>query len=100
MGQRLLVWLVSRLIRWLGPATLLSLALLAAALGSVAWALAEVVRGPGLGLLLAMAFGGLLLGWLLAAARPVPAWLAAGLIAVVAVEAVLWHVGPKFCAKK
>ncbi len=91
--QRLLLWTVGRFIRWLGPATILSLLLLTTVLGSVAWALAEVVRGPGLGLLLAMAFGGLLLGWLLAAARPVPAWLAAGLIAVVAVEAVLWQVG-------
>jgi hypothetical protein len=91
--QRLLLWTVGRFIRWLGPATILSLLLLSTVLGSVAWALAEVVRGPGLGLLLTVAIGGLLLAWSLAAARPVPAWLAAGVMAIVAVEAILWQVG-------
>jgi len=77
VAVRLITWTVGPLIRWLGLSTILSLSLLLIALGSAAYALANVVRGPGLGLLLSVTVAGLLLGWLLAAARPVPGWLAA-----------------------
>ncbi len=93
MAARLITWTVSPLIRWLGWSTILSLGLLFIALGSAAYALAEVVRGPSLSWLLPVTAAGLLLGWFLAAARPLPAWLAALVIFSLSLEAMLWRVG-------
>lgn len=89
----MLIRLIKWLIRRLGAHTVLSLLLLAIGLGSVAWALANGIRGPGLGLLLSLALGGVLLGWSLAAARPVPGWLAAVVIFILGTEAIIFRVG-------
>lgn len=76
-------------IRWLGLRTFFSLILLTIALGSIAWALNDTVRGLDFGLLLVLATSAVLLGWGLAAAKPLPGWLAASLIAIIGAEAVV-----------
>ncbi len=81
------------LIRWLGWWTLLALVLLSIALGSVAYALAEVIRGLALGLLLPVTMVGLVLGWSLAAAKQLPGWLAGVIMFILGVEAIVVRVG-------
>ncbi len=71
----LLVRSLGWLIRCLGPRTLLLLTLLLAALGSVAFGLADAIRGLDAGLLLPVAMLGLLVGWGLAKS-PLPGWMA------------------------
>ena len=77
MIGRLLLWVI----RKLGPRAAFSLTLLMAALGSVAYGLADVVRGLDVLLLLTVAALGMLTGWALAASQS-PDW-AAGTLAVV-----------------
>lgn len=93
MAEKLLGWMFKGLIRWLGWPAILSLTLLALALGSVVWGLAGVVRGLGLVFLLALTGGGLLLGWVLAAAKPAPGWLAGLVAAAIGGELVILRVG-------
>jgi transglutaminase-like putative cysteine protease len=85
--------LINRLIRRVGSQTLLSLLLLLVALGSVAVTLADTVRELDLLPVLLLTVGGLLLGWGLAAAWPVPGWLAAILSFVLGAEAIVLWIG-------
>jgi len=85
---RFLAWIVRRL----GVQTLLSLALLLVALGSVALGLADAVRGLDAGLLLPVAVCGVLMGWVLAKS-PLPGWLGSVLAFVLGAEAGLVRVG-------
>jgi transglutaminase-like putative cysteine protease len=86
-----------RLINWfidkIGLRTLLALLLLFVALGTMIWTLAGIVRGLGLELLLFTVFWGALLGWGLAAWRPIPGWLAGFLALILGVEAIVVRVG-------
>jgi transglutaminase-like putative cysteine protease len=85
---RSLGWLVRRL----GPRTLLVLSLLLVALGSVAFGLADAIRGLDAGLLLPVAMLGLLFGWGLAKS-PLPGWMA-GLAALgLGIEVIFLRVG-------
>ncbi|MEW5959282.1 MAG: transglutaminase domain-containing protein [Chloroflexota bacterium] len=93
MAGQILSWFFRQLIHRLGVYPLLVLALLLLGLGSVAWTLSEVLHGQGLDLLLPITLGGILLGWGLAAARPVPGWLACGLSSALGVELILLRVG-------
>jgi transglutaminase-like putative cysteine protease len=93
MGARALSWLFRQLIHRVGVYPLLSLSLLLLGLGSVAWTLAEALQGQGLDLLLPVTMGGILLGWVLAAARPVPGWLAGLLISTLGIELILLRIG-------
>ncbi len=85
--------LIKRLFGLIGEYTLLAFLLLIIALASTVWTLSDVVRALDQGLLLVMAFGGLLLGWLLAKAKPVPGRLAAILITILGFEIVILRVG-------
>lgn len=89
MLPKLLTWLIHRI----GIRQLLTLALLIFAVGNVAATLSEVVRGISLAMLLTIAVSSILLAWLLAAAKPVPDWLAALVIAILGIEAVGLYLG-------
>lgn len=82
--------------RWitlgLEPRTLLLLALLLAALGSVAHGLAKVIRDLDTELLLTVATLGALAGWMMAAIR-LPGWLAGILASLLGAEVALVRVG-------
>ncbi|RME76598.1 MAG: transglutaminase domain-containing protein [Chloroflexi bacterium] len=88
-----LVRFIAFFIRRLGVSTFLSLLLLSAILGSVAWTLAEVLRGPEPTLLFLLAGLGLVLGWRLAAFPWLTGGLAAFTAAAVGVELVWVRVG-------
>jgi transglutaminase-like putative cysteine protease len=88
MILRSIIWFIN----WLGMRTVISLSLLVLAVGSVAWAVDDAIRGLGLGLLLTIAIGAVLLGWGLGAAGSLPAWLAGILIAIIGVEAIMIRV--------
>lgn len=92
-GINVIPALVKRFIDWIGWPALLSLLLLAVALGSIAYALAAMLRGAEFEVLLLMTMAGMILGWGLAVAKPVPGWLAALLAAVVGTELVLVRAG-------
>ena len=81
-------WIVRRL----GAPTLILLALLLLALGSVALGLADLVLDLETNLLLAVAVSGALLGWVLAKS-PLPGWLGGLMAFILGAEALLLHVG-------
>ncbi len=83
---------LSWIVRWLGVQTLLSLALLLVALGSVVLGLVDAVRGLDAGLLMPVAVGSVLLGWVLARS-PLPGWLGGLLTFILGAEALLLRVG-------
>lgn len=85
-------WPLRWIVRRLGLRTLLSLALLLVALGSVALGLGEVVRGLGGGLLLLVAMSGVLMGWVVAKS-PLPGWLGGILAFLLGAEAIFLRVG-------
>ncbi|MBN1890331.1 MAG: hypothetical protein JW850_20220 [Thermoflexales bacterium] len=85
---RFVAWLVRRA----GVQTLLALALLLAALGSVCLGLAGVLRGVDVGLMLVAVTAGVLLGWLLAKS-PLPGCLGGGLALILGVEWLFVRVG-------
>jgi transglutaminase-like putative cysteine protease len=86
--NRALGWII----RWLGARTLLSLALLLVALGSVALGLTDVIRGLDAGLVLPAAVSGVLLGWVLAKS-PLPGWLGGALAFILGAAMILVRVG-------
>lgn len=85
---RFLGWIVHRL----GSQTLLSVALLLIAQGSVALGLSYLVRGLDSGLILPLAVSGVLMGWVLAKS-PLPGWLGGILAFVLGAEVGLIRVG-------
>jgi transglutaminase-like putative cysteine protease len=78
---------VGWLIRRVGAQSLLALALLWAALGSVCLGLADVLQGVDVSLMMVAMTAGVLLGWLLAK-LPLPGWLSGLLALILGVE---WH---------
>jgi transglutaminase-like putative cysteine protease len=82
---RPLTWLIQRI----GWSNLLTLVLLLIALGSLVWTIADVVRGLGLELLLPITVISVLLGWGLARLKPIPWWLAGGLIVILGTETII-----------
>ncbi len=85
---RFLGWIVGRL----GAQTLLSVALLLIAQGSVALGLSYLVRGLDTGLTLPVAVSGALMGWVLAKS-PLPGWLGGILAFVLGAEVGLIRLG-------
>jgi transglutaminase-like putative cysteine protease len=92
MIERFLSRLLKKFIRRVGPVTLVSLLLLATAMGSVILGLAGVIRGFDLWLMVQLAAIGLLLGWLLARA-PLPGWLAGIVIVSLGLETLILRIG-------
>jgi hypothetical protein len=84
------------LLRWFlrafGTRTLLSLALLSFASGSIVLGLQNLVRGFDAGLALAVVTVALLVGWILARS-PLPGWLAWLVFFVVGLELLFWRIG-------
>ena len=71
---------------------LISLMLLSIAVIGLVFTLADLIRGLNLLGLLPITLFAMLLGWGLAGFRPVPGWLAGGVLAILGLEAVLWQV--------
>jgi len=82
---KLLAWLIRRM----RP----SLVLLLMAAGSLIATLSEVVRGLDFGWLLVIAVSSITLAWMLAAAKPVPDWLAAVISLILGSEAIGLYLG-------
>jgi transglutaminase-like putative cysteine protease len=82
---KLFAWLIRRIVP--------SLALLMIAAGSVIATLSDVVRGLNFELLLVIAMSSIVLAWMLAAAKPVPDWLAAVIITILGSEAIGLYLG-------
>jgi len=81
-----------RLRRWVEGTTLVALALLWVALGSLGSGLAGVIRDLEADLLVPVAVGGVLVGWVLGRSR-LPGWLAAAVAAGLGGGALSVHVG-------
>lgn len=84
--------ILTRIVRWLGVPTALSLILLLATFGSVTMGLAEVTPELEAAPLSLTAATALLAGWLLARS-PLPGWLVGGVALIVGGESVLLRIG-------
>lgn len=87
-----MIRLLSRLIRRLGPNTILWVTVLLVALASTALGVVDAIQGLNAGLLLPVAVLGLTVGWLLAIS-PLPGWLAGLVALVLGVEFIILRVG-------
>jgi len=90
---RVEVTVLPKLLAWLIRRMRPSLVLLLMAAGSLIATLSEVVRGLDFGWLLVIAVSSITLAWMLAAAKPVPDWLAAVISLILGSEAIGLYLG-------